>query len=244
MQNLTLSLHMGSVFRFKQFEVDQGACAMKINTDGVLLGAVTDQQKVTYVLDIGTGTGVIALMLAQKYPEARIDAVEVDEIAARQAQVNFAGAPFSNQMEVFHTPFENFTPRYKYDLIVSNPPFYTKSLHNPDDRKRLARHADAVFFEKLICFVADSLSSNGVFQCIVPAELADWIAVAWLPEKELYIHEVMSISSFEGSDVIRKILKVGYLPIETVRKELFIYESKGVYSQQYKKLLQSFFLAF
>lgn len=138
---------MGSVFRFKQFEVDQGACAMKINTDGVLLGAVADQQKVAYVLDIGTGTGVIALMLAQQYPEARIDAVEVDEIAARQAEQNFATAPFPNQMKVFHTSFENFRPEYTYDLIVSNPPFYTKSLHNPDDRKRLARHADELFLK-------------------------------------------------------------------------------------------------
>src|SRR5690606_21398928 len=126
---------MRSVFRFKQFEIDQGTCAMKINTDGVLLGGSTYFSEARRILDVGTGTGVIALMLAQSHPHAYIDAVEIDDAAYLQAKISFQNSPFAARLQVFPASFADMKPPGLYDLIVSNPPFYTNSLQNPDIRK-------------------------------------------------------------------------------------------------------------
>jgi len=141
------------MFRFKQFSVDQSDCAMKINTDGVLLGAMTDTDKPGTILDIGTGTGVIALMLAQRFKDAKIDAVEIDTEAAKTAESNFKGSPFADRLKVYACGFENYFdlfPEKKYDLILSNPPFYISSLKSPGVKKSLAKHAYIDFFERLI----------------------------------------------------------------------------------------------
>src|SRR6187402_1935311 len=116
-----------SMFQFKQFTVDQSGCAMKINTDGVLLGALTEANNPQRILDIGTGTGVIALMLAQRFPGAKTDAVEIDEAAAVTAGRNFKASKFTKKLQGYHLGFEEYfrqNPDQKYDLIVSNPPFY------------------------------------------------------------------------------------------------------------------------
>lgn len=235
---------MSSVFRFKQFEVDQGACAMKINTDGVLLGAHLYRDNLKRILDIGTGTGVIALMAAQLHPEAFVDAVEVDELAYIQALSNFNKSPFNGRMRAYHSDFITFTTTDKYDLIFSNPPFYTDSLRNPDARKSLAKHSDFSFFAHMIEFVDDNLSSNGKFQCILPAELADWVVCELLMGRELFLSEELSISSFEGSDIIRKIITVCRQNLEVKKNTLAIYKEKGVHSSSYKECLSPFFLAF
>jgi len=236
---------MGSVFKFKQFVVDQGNCAMKINTDGVLLGGWATEANVSAVLDIGTGTGVIALMLAQRYPGAAVDAIEIDEVAAQQAACNFKIAPFTNNMQVLEGSFEAYQDSDKrYDLIVSNPPFYTNALHNPDARKKLARHADAPFFEKLIAFVAAKLNDNGSFHCIVPTELADWMVATLLPMHQLFLQAELEIRSFAEEPVIRKILKIGKEEKGLQQDGLAIYVERGVYSEAYKTVLKPFFLAF
>ena len=236
---------MGSIFRFKQFEIDQGNCAMKINTDGVLLGAWAVATQVRTILDIGTGTGVIALMLAQRFAQARVDAVEIDAEAAQQAALNFKAAPFSNAMQVLEGSFTDYQEAEQgYDLIVSNPPFYTNALWNPDERKKLARHADALFFEQLIAFVAAKLNDKGSFQCIVPTELADWMVATLLPQHPLFLQAQLEIRSFAEEPVIRKILKIGKEETALLADSLVIYAERGVYSADYKNILQPFFLAF
>jgi len=150
---------MGSVFRFKQFEVDQADCAMKINTDGVLMGAKAWHKEPKSILDIGTGTGVISLMLAQRFPAAVLHAVEVDEPACLRAQANFINSPFADRLQAYHCSFEQLNTGVLYDLIVSNPPFYTRSLHNPDPRKQLAKHTDMEFFTKLLYFAVHNLNT-------------------------------------------------------------------------------------
>src|SRR3954468_23378981 len=114
------------MFQFKQFAVDQTGCAMKINTDGVLLGALATADEPGNILDIGTGTGVIALMLAQRFANATVDAVEIDQQAARTAESNFNNSVFSNRANLYAEAFESYLSRSdkKYELIVSNPPFY------------------------------------------------------------------------------------------------------------------------
>lgn len=235
---------MGSVFRFKEFEVDQADCAMKINTDGVLLAAYARQPDAKRILDIGTGTGVIALMLAQQYPTAIVHGVEIDAQAAQRAASNFSAAPFPNEMHLFSGSFEDLAVGEAYDLIVSNPPFYTNSLHNPDVRKTLAKHTDSAFFEKLISFVSRRLSPEGSFHCIVPAELADWLVERLLPEQELYLQSELAISSFAEGPIIRKLLKIGHSAGQVELARFPIYAAKAVYSEAYKALLKPYFLAF
>src|SRR5690606_5311480 len=164
---------MGSVFRFKEFEINQEGCAMKINTDGVLLGAYVQANNPYRILDIGTGTGVIALMLAQRFQDANIDAVEIDIEAYQTSLDNFKNSPFASRIQGNLGSFEDLQVANKYDLIVSNPPFYTNSLHNPDARKKIARHADFDFFKKLLDFAKTNVSDKGQLDLILPNELAE-----------------------------------------------------------------------
>lgn len=235
---------MRSVFRFKQFEVDQGSCAMKINTDGVLLGGSTYFPGARRILDVGTGTGVIALMLAQSHPDALIDAVEIDEDAYQQASINFQNSGFAERLQVFPGSFTELQPESAYDLIVSNPPFYTNSLHNRDARKRLAKHTDISFFEKLLSFVSRYLTDNGQFKLIIPTALADEKIAPILSDYKLYVKDEIAISSFSKELPIRKIWTLGKkeAPLET--NAFHIYAERGIYSADYKALLKPYFLAF
>jgi len=164
---------MASIFRFKQFEVDQSDCAMKINTDGVLLASLSEIEPVERVLDVGTGTGVIALMLAQRLGNSRVEAVEVDALAALMADKNFRNSIFRERLTLHASSFQQLDTTGNYDLIVSNPPFYTDSLHNPDERRKLARHTNLDFFFELLDFASLRLSNRGKLILILPAALAD-----------------------------------------------------------------------
>lgn len=235
---------MRSVFRFKQFEVDQGNCAMKINTDGVLLGGSAYFPEARRILDVGTGTGVIALMLAQSHPQAHIDAVEIDEDAYRQAKINFQNSDFAERLQVFPGSFADMQPQRHYDLIVSNPPFYTNSLHNPDVRKRLAKHTDMLFFEKLLFFVSRYLADNGQFKLIIPTALADEGIAPILSDYRLYVQNEITISSFSAESPIRKVWGIGKKAVPLETHSFDIYVEKGIYSSQYRELLKPYFLAF
>lgn len=235
---------MRSVFRFKQFEVDQGTCAMKINTDGVLLGGSTFFSEARRILDVGTGTGVIALMLAQSHPHAYIDAVEIDDAAYLQAKINFQNSPFAARLQVFPGSFADMKPPGLYDLIVSNPPFYTNSLQNPDIRKRLAKHTDMLFFEKLLSFVERYLTDNGQFKLIIPSTLADDEIAPILSNYRLHLQNEITISSFSTESPIRKVWGIGKKEVSLEQRTFHIYAERGIYSDHYKALLKPYFLAF
>lgn len=235
---------MASIFRFKQFSVDQGNCAMKINTDGVLLGGIARADQARRILDIGTGTGVIALMLAQSHPQAMIDAVEIDAGAAAQASTNFENTAFADRLRLITGSFVDMQPTDNYDMIVSNPPFYTNSLPNPDPRKKLAKHTDHFFFENLLDFVARYLSGNGRFLCILPTALGDYFVSDMLPSRRLYVQEELLIRSYPGELPIRKLITIGRQQILPECTDFYIYESKGVYSERYRAILKPYFLAF
>jgi len=235
---------MGSVFRFKEFEINQQGCAMKINTDGVLLGATVQANNPSLILDIGTGTGVIALMLAQRFQDANIDAVEIDIEAYQTSLNNFNNSPFASRIQGNLGSFEDLRSANKYDLIVSNPPFYTNSLHNPDARKKIARHADFDFFKKLVDFANVNLSDNGQLDLILPNELAEYV-INEGKHQGLHLIKLVAIKSFSDSEVIRNIVSLSRQTTEAFKKEEFvIYKEKGVYSEEYRKILKPFFLAF
>lgn len=235
---------MASIFQFKKFAVDQSDCAMKINTDGVLLASLVDVGSSARILDIGTGTGVIALMLAQRCLESEIAAVEVDSLAAKRAEMNFNSSPYADRMKLHACSFQNLDDIGLFDFIISNPPFYTDSLHNPDARKKLARHTNLEFFNELLQFSAASLQQQGRLALILPTLLAEELGVI-AQSFGLNLLEVIQIRSFEGEDIIRKIVifQQGFGG-DVAISDFIIYQAKGVYSDMYRATLKPYFLAF
>jgi tRNA1Val (adenine37-N6)-methyltransferase len=136
-------------FHFKQFTIYHNLCAMKVGVDGVLLGAWADCRNAGYILDAGTGSGLIALMLAQR-SNAIIHAIDIDENSCNQAEINFTNSPFHDRLSVEHISFQNYFPPVRYDLIVSNPPYFANSLKSPDKNRNLARHDEFLPIEVLI----------------------------------------------------------------------------------------------
>lgn len=234
---------MKNVFKFKQFEIDQEGCAMRINTDGVLLGAIAVKKNASRILDIGTGTGVIALMLAQRFPDAFVDAVEIDESAAVAAARNAENAAFSERLKVMHIAIEDYTSNELYDLIVSNPPFFVNDLKNPEYRKGVARHTDAVFFEKMLHQVGLLLSKKGRFWFVLPVKQAE-STVDIAAGYGLFPSEVIHLHSDESKEEFRQIVCLDFSGAETKHQKLCIYVERDVHTDAYKLLLKDFFLAF
>jgi tRNA1Val (adenine37-N6)-methyltransferase len=158
-----------SFFRFKQFTVYQDKCAMKVGTDGVLLGALPDVQGAESLLDIGTGTGLVALMLAQRNPHMHVDAIEIDPDAAQQARQNVAGSPWPH-IEVHQVALQQYFPHRQYQIIVSNPPYFVNSLKAPQQARNTARHTDTLSFADLLQGVNRLLLPQGKFWVILPDE--------------------------------------------------------------------------
>lgn len=237
---------MSGVFKFKQFDVDQSGCAMKINTDGVLLGALADADRPQTILDIGTGTGVIALMLAQRFTDAKVDAVEIDISAAETARRNFQNSPFSYRLLAYPFGFAEFFERYpdkKYDLIVSNPPFYINSLKSPETKRELAKHADRNFFSDLISCSLKHLAKGGLIYLILPLDTVALVKQIAL-ENRLFLKKKTSIFSYRNSEPHREILVLSSETDKVIDDKFVIYESPKVYTEQYREALKDFFTIF
>lgn len=155
-----------SSFSFRQFTVWQDRCAMKVGTDGVLLGAWAHGGK--RILDIGTGTGLIAIMMGQRFEDAEITAVEIDHDAAVQAQENVDASPFAGRVSIVESDILAYNSEKPFDAIVSNPPFFTDSLRNPDLQRATARHADTLPYRQLFAAVARLLHDDGEFSAVIP----------------------------------------------------------------------------
>jgi tRNA1Val (adenine37-N6)-methyltransferase len=216
---------------------------MKVNTDGVLLAALADAHPCRHILDIGTGTGVIALMLAQRFENAQIHAVEIDAEASATAERNFQNSMFSDRIQISHVAIEQFHAADKFDLIVSNPPFFVNDLKNAEVKKGVARHTNDVFFDELIVKVNSLLSADGCFWFILPVKQADVLiakaSLLGLPiRKQIYLHSDAHKPAF------RKIVCLGRSMVKQVDTNFYIYESEKVYTQAYKALLKDFFLGY
>ncbi|MEO6150244.1 MAG: methyltransferase [Mucilaginibacter sp.] len=234
------------LFRFKQFTVDQTGCAMKINTDGVLLGTLAAADNPASILDIGTGTGVIALMLAQRFPDAEIDTVEIDEEAATTAGRNFSASPFADSLTVYPGSFVDFFKDYpgkKYDLIVSNPPFYIDSLTSPEAKKNLAKHANEDFFNKLIVNSLNSLTEQGVLWLILPINTAELVR-SIAAQNQLYLQKSITIHSFKADLPHREVLAFSLLKVPVTHSKFVIYDAPKTFSVEYRAALANFFIVF
>lgn len=158
-------------FKFKNFTIRQENCAMKVGTDGVMLGAWANGGK--HLLDIGTGTGVIALMMAQRFPDAVVEGIEIDKEAAIQATYNVGESPFSSRITVHATSLQRFRPRDAFDGIVVNPPYFTNSLVAPDMARTVARHVTTLTFAEIFQFAVSWLSAKGELSAVIPVESLD-----------------------------------------------------------------------
>lgn len=234
-----------SKFSFKKFAVEQDRCAMKIGTDGVLLGAWTPITNNPFsVLDIGAGTGIIALMLAQRTNAEQIDALEIDEEAYEQAVDNFENSPWSDRLFCFHAGLDEFIeePEDEYDLIVSNPPFYSEDYKTDSEQRDLARFQDALPFEDLIEAADLLLSENGIFAVIIPfKEEEKFLALA--KEMELYPIKITHVKGTPTSEIKRSLLafsrnEIADFPID----ELTIEISRHNYTPVYIALTKDFYL--
>ncbi|RZK37486.1 MAG: methyltransferase domain-containing protein [Pedobacter sp.] len=239
-----------NIFKFKQFEVDQTGCAMKINTDGVLLAAIAESDSPNHILDIGTGTGVIALMLAQRFRDALIEAVEIDEQASVTAGRNFQSSVFSDRLTINNTAIEQYIPKgciehnpNKFDLIVSNPPYFVNDLKNAEQKKGIARHTDEVFFNELILKVSSLLSEQGSFWFILPVKQAK-ILVEKAEGLGLHLSVQINLHSDISKPEFRWIACLSKRQTKPMVKDFYIYESEKVYTSTYKDLLKDFFLAY
>ena len=219
---------------------------MKVNTDGVLLGVLCQTESPLRMLDIGTGTGVISLILAQRFPAANITAVEIDESASLTAKRNFEQSAFSSRLEVLHTSFEGYLgsdQAGKFDLIISNPPFFIFLLRSDDHSKGVARHTDLVFFENLLRESAAHLQPGGQLVLILPQRISE-IVQASAQAYGLSLLRCISICSFDDSDPHRHILAFGSNQGDTETERFVIYDKPKQYSAQYRDALKDFFTIF
>lgn len=232
-----------SIFKFKQFEVNQTGCAMKVNTDGVLLGAMAWHSAPKRILDIGTGTGVIALMLAQRFPKAIIAAVEIDEAASLTAGENFKKSKFNNRLHCHHIPIQEYRNADQFDLIVSNPPFFVNDMKSGEVRKGIARHADEDFFEMLVHQTEKLLAEDGKLWLVLPVKRADEVMEIAIGIG-LNLVERIQIRSDQDKLPFRQMICLSRAQ-ENLKESYFdIYESMKQHTAQYKLLLRDFFLAF
>lgn len=229
-------------FRFKQFVVYQDRCAMKVGTDGVLLGAWADVSSAHSILDIGTGTGLIALMVAQR-SEAKVTAIEIDVEASLQAQENVDRSPWNNRIEVKNQSLQEFAQSArKYDHIISNPPYFNQSLKSPKEGRTMARHTDSLSYEELLKGVVSLLDERGVFSVILPfPEKESFLTLS--EQNGLYPIRIMEVLPTPDSVPKRFMAEFSFSPTSCVVSTMVI-ESEGrhQYSADYKQLTEEFYM--
>ncbi len=229
-------------FRFKQFEVRHDRCAMKVNTDGVLLGAWVDVTDVKNALDVGTGSGIIALMLAQR-GVGEIDAVELDNDAALQASENFAASPWASALSMHKTALQQYKPKGQFDLIVSNPPYFENAYKTPAANRNLARHNDTLPLIDLMAFTARWLSSTGKLALILPIEMES-NAKGAAGECGLYAAKCCYVKGTVGGETKRVLLTFTKEKASPRISEIAIETAPLQYTDEYKELTKDFYLAF
>jgi tRNA1Val (adenine37-N6)-methyltransferase len=232
-------------FRFKQFTVDDSLCAMKIGMDAVLLGAWTNVNSAENILDVGTGTAIIALMLAQKSTSS-IDGVEIDKDACDQALVNVSNSQWVNRIQIYHTSIQDFWKSFslKYDLIVSNPPYFINSFKAPCEKRKTARHADTLTHDDFIKAVLTLLKPPGRLCLILPYK-ESLIFRKLAADNKLFCNKLTQVKPRADKIVNRVLMEFSFTDIPLVEKELIIEESqRHHYTSDYKSLTKDYYLAF
>lgn len=238
-----------SFFRFKQFTVHQEHCAMKVCTDACLFGAwiagETNKLSVNKVLDIGTGTGLLSLMYAQQHADTLIDAIEIDEAAAKQAADNFKGAPWHQNLHVHHTPIQNFKARKEeenqlYDLIISNPPFFENDLKSNNDKRNLALHSAALNLDELLDACKQFLQPAGLIAVLLPYHRSASFIIS-AKEKGWQLNKEINVKQTTKHTYFRSMLLFSTTATELQQEEIIIRDN-DVYTPAFAALLNDYYL--
>jgi len=229
-----------SCFHFKQFDVYHDRCAMKVGTDGVLLGAWVNPLQNGRILDVGTGTGLIALILAQR-TDALIDAVEITAEGAEQASLNVANSPWSERISVIRADYNYYTSDQSYGLIISNPPFFRNSLKAPSKGRKLARHDDMLSWEHLIEKSAELLSPKGRFAVVLPYD-KDGVFENLCWQEKLFLVRRCEVSTIEGQSPKRLLLEFSPERNETEHSILAIETPQHQRTTEYTAITSDFYL--
>ncbi len=232
-----------SFFKFKQFTIEQDKCAMKVGTDGVLLGAWVDIENADNILDVGTGTGLIALMLAQR-SQAMIDAIDIDKDAYEQAKDNSTNSPFGERIQVYHQSFAYFkaSTTKQYDLIVSNPPYFVDSLKSPEIKRTLARHNDSLLLDDLIRIGKTLLTPKGRIALILPFEQEKELKQV-IQSNSLYIIRHTNIVPVVNGKPKRILVEIAASSNPVYMADTLSIEiERHVYTTEYQQLTKDFYL--
>lgn len=231
-------------FVFKQFAILQDRCTFKVGTDGVLLGAYADVKNAMRILDIGTGTGLIAIMLAQR-SEAWITGIEPDFSSFLQAKENSGKSPWSDRVSIINSRLQDYAPEnVKFDLIVSNPPYFSNSLKNPDPGRASVRHNDDLGPADLLEGARRLLSDSGTLQVILPYAEGN-IFIAEASGYDLFCNDILKIKPLPSSGIARLILSFSKQKLKVSEKFLTISNiGRHSYTDEYKDLTKDFYLKF
>lgn len=228
-----------SVFQFKYFNVTHSQSSMKVGTDAMVLGASVDTKHKISALDIGAGTGVISLMIAQQNPKLQVTAIEIDQQAAEECADNFTQSPWNDRLTTIQSDFLAFASDTTYDLIVSNPPYYTSTLENSDERKAKSRHISALPMDDFLSKSKELLAKDGDLWIIVPfLDHKNWVDSAL--RSQLYLKESIVLRGKVELPPNRAILHFSDKEMVQTMQDLVIRNSDGTYTEEYRALTLEF----
>lgn len=234
-----------SYFQFKQFRIDQTHSAMKVGTDGVLLGSWASIENSKEILDIGCGTGLISLMVAQRNPQALITAIDISESAIKDTLLNFGASPWNSRLSSHNIELSEFvnSTNKKFDHIVCNPPFFNRSLKSESQTKNHARHDDSLPFEMLFEYASKILNNEGLLSIIIPSDRKEE-SIKMASAHNLFLQRETNVyPKLESVMPKRALLEFGLSEKPLRLSNLYIEKERHIYTDEYKSLTSSFYLS-
>ena len=231
------------MFRFKQFTIHDGNTPMKVGVDSVLLGSWADASTSRNCLDIGAGSGILCLMLAQRFPVLKIEGIEINENAIKDAQLNIQSFPLKSDLKIFARDFLTFDFHHKYDFIISNPPYYSEDILSPDSGRKMARSQIILPLDLMLAKVKTLLSNKGKFTLIFDARKEKTIKNLCL-QNDLFLARQLSIAHSPKHEFSRMLFEFSFQKQYPQTETLFLKDCNGDYTPEYQQLTKAFYLHF